>query len=570
MAWRIAVEQQKRMAPQSIALREDIAPVVASCASLGVRCDVIERDRLRRELSDAFVELGSLPEVQRWAATVREPAEAALEAWTLTWRAYADAVALHKGAALRMDLNVTVEEAKAKRDECKAKVDELRTRIAAHTNVRPTQTDILREYLFKHLCLRPPPGRKRTKTGKVKIGRKELDSLYWSADVQKRLAGGEEELLVLRRISDASRIGSLLGLHLGVSTKGGVPDLARDTQLRDGRLPVIYNPVQFRFSAGKSPANDPEHQGLAMQVHNVTSRLVVSLPSGQREWNLRTQFIPDDPAAQMLLAVDWRSMEAFVMAWQAGARLGYWDWLHDLEAGVDLHSAAADIVLPGLPVRWSPDGGKKWHEPPVPAIPAGSHKKFRLRIAGRDDCARDWGKKANHALTLGATKKMLLEQYDIPLPLGGQMLTAFLSSPRGQVLQRLHQHIEQEVLDTGKVTMPFWGEAVDFWAFERRGNERRAKRPNRVYAPAQQGPSAIIMQLCLAPVDRVARDCGGRLLLSTHDEMVVCVKAGRLAEAQERVSAIMTRPWKEMPCDGGRWLSIPVSAASGANWGECK
>jgi DNA polymerase I-like protein with 3'-5' exonuclease and polymerase domains len=165
----------------------------------------------------------------------------------------------------------------------------------------------------------------------------------------------------------------------------------------------------------------------------------------------------------------------------------------------------------------------------------------------------------------------LKEQYRVPVADGRRMLARIDASAHGQAVRALHEHIEDEAVRTNAVTTPF-GEAVDFYSFEVRGDRRAPRNPREAYACAQQGTAALIMQSMVGPVDAIARECGGRLLLIIHDEFVVCADAKKIDGATRQIRDKMTSeiPQMPVPFDDNRGLRIPVDFGVGPSWGECE
>jgi len=241
------------------------------------------------------------------------------------------------------------------------------------------------------------------------------------------------------------------------------------------------------------------------------------------------------------------------MAWQAGHRIGYWKWLEDLYNGVDTHSQMAAIVVEGCPS--DTEGAKA----------------FKLLTGGIERSGYELGKESNHALTLGATEHMLKKKYNIPVKIGRGIIKRFNESERGQAIRALHKHIEQEAIETNRVTTPF-GEYVDFWGIDVKGERMRLRDPRKAYAVAQQGAAACIMQPCVSEFDAAMQECGGRKLLQLHDEFVGCCLRDHVETAKNYVAEEMTKEWKEMPVpfDNGRGLRIPVEIGTGESWGDAK
>jgi hypothetical protein len=559
--WHIAEAQDSALKERGLeeraAILERMLPVIGRCAIEGVNVDEPTRIELRESIHEALGELlGEFEgDVRGWIENKVEALTVALALHTPRYLRWKEIALAKKGVEERERRGVTIEEAVEERNGFKKEVDYLRKRIKQLSNFRPTQTDVLREFLFDDPDgLRIEASGVKTKTGKVKIGKDELAALAQRADVVERIEKGDSRLLILHRISDAERLRAALANHLGARMDKGKVDLSKDTQLHDGRLSVIYNPVQMRFSAGKSKGVDAElSDPMAMQLHNVSSETSAVIGGVRKVWNLRRQFIPDDPVRQVMMVADWRRMEQYTMAWQAGSRIGYWKWLEDLYNGVDTHSQMAAIVLEGCP---SDTKGAK---------------AFRLPIGGVERSGYWIGKQSNHALTLGATEHMLKQKYNIPVKIGKAILKRFRDSERGQAIAALHKHIEQEAVDTNRVTTPF-GEYVDFWGFDVRGDKVKMRDPRKAYAVAQQGTAACIMQPTLSEFDRVMRENGGRKLLQLHDEFVGSVGKDRVERAKGEVEEVMTREWTEMPVpfDNGRGLRIPVEIGVGENWGDAR
>lgn len=530
-------------------IKDSALPVISRCAIHGARIDQEERRRLRLSISATHDILGEKfnAALGEWAKERHSEHLAHLEEVEAEWGKWRGMAFSKKGESARAACGVSLEEATSRRDEVKVEVDKIRSLEKRYRKVRSTQKKILTEFLFTHeggLRLRVGS---RTKGGAPSVGRKALDKIVKRADVQKRMET-DERVRILRVVSDMERLRAALSTHLGAPSKDGIINLEVDTQLRGGRIEVNYNPVQMRFSAGKARDADPNKvSNLNVQLHNMPVRTIVTVDGVEREWNIRKQVIADRDD-QLLYAFDWSSMEAFIMAWQCGVRVGHWQWLKDLYNGVNLHAQMAALVLPGCPD--TKEGAKE----------------FDVDLGGVTKSGYDIGKQSNHGITLGAREAMLNEQYGIPYSLGKAILKRFYNSERGQAVKALHQHIEREAIETGRVTTPFGG-YVDFYGFTHDKHDMlRMKDPRKAYAVAQQGTAAILMQACMGPVDGIARECKGRLILTTHDEFLL----GAVEDPREGVCAIMNKEWEEMPVefDGDRGLRIPVEPVMGRSWGE--
>jgi hypothetical protein len=446
--------------------------------------------------------------------------------------------------------DIAPDEAERKWKEHKKKAEDIRADIVKYTNVGPTKKEVIRAFLFRDkagLRLKPP---KRTASGLESIGKKELSALLNRADVQVKMAK-DPRCSILRTLAEAERLRSVAALHLGIGSDDGEMNVRADTQLHKGRLAVVYNPVKLRFSSGAS--GEKPHPN-AIQMHNPPKKL----EAGGKVWYIRRQFLPDRDD-QLIAKFDWKGFEGFVMAWQAGQRIGYWAWLEKLYAGIDNHCATAEVIEPSLA------------GPPCDGAEGCRHRTTLIDMGGSQRAARDGGKQINHAYTLGGRENFLKEQYRVPVADGRRMLARMDASAHGQAVRALHEHIEEEAVRTNAVTTPF-GEAVDFWSFEMRGDRRVPRNPRECYGVAQQGTAALIMQSRMGPVDAAARRHGGRLVMQIHDEFVVCAKRDGVSGAVQRISAIMSAEVAEMPVpfDGGRGLRIPVDAGTGPSWGECK
>lgn len=523
-------------------------PVVGVCATLGVRVDLALRKQMRGEVAAVHADLLSQfeGEIGAFAAARREQCERALDEACERRDFYRRAA---KGKGLFEDAapDILPDEAERKWKEWKKKAEDIRADIVKYTDVGPTKKEVIRDFLFRDVAglrLKPP---KRTATGLESVGKKELSALVNRADVQTKMAK-DPRYGILRTLAEAERLRSVAALHLGVESVDGEMNLRADTQLRKGRLAVVYNPVKLRFSSGAS--GEKPHPN-AIQMHNPPKEL----EGGGKVWNIRRQFLPDTDE-QVIAKFDWKGFEGYVMAWQAGARIGYWAWLEKLYAGVDNHCATSEVIEPSL------KGGDCKGESDC------RHRTTLIDMGGTQRAARDGGKQINHAYTLGGRENFLKEQYRIPVADGRRMLARMDASPHGLAVRALHEHIEDEAVRTNAVTTPF-GEAVDIWGFEMRGGRRVPRQPRECYGVAQQGTAALIMQSRMGPVDAAARRHGGRLIMTIHDEFVVCVAKDSVAGAVDRIRAIMSAPVEQMPVpfDGGRGLSIPVDAGVGPNWG---
>ena len=523
-------------------------PVIAECAHLGVRVDVHLRRQMRAEVAETHAALlaefdshiGAFGGDKR--LLLNEALSDACEKRDYFRRAA-------KGRELFEDAVPEMDRGKAAESWVvwKGKAEELRADLRRYENVGPTSKDVIRDFFFRDpLGLRLKPN-KRTPTGVESVGRKELSALLLRADVQAKMEK-DPRYGALRVLSEAERLRSVAALHLGLKDD---MNLRADTQLHKGRLAVVYNPVKMRFSAGASAEKPHPH---AIQLHNPPKKL----EGGGRVWHIRRQFLPDRDD-QLITKFDWKGFEGYVMAWQAGARIGYWRWLERLYDGIDNHCATACIIEPSLP---SADCRGEENCP---------HRTTLIDMGGMMRPARDGGKQVNHAYTLGGRENFLKENYRIPVADGRKMLARMDASAHGQAVKALHEHIEDEAARTNAVTTPF-GEAIDFWSFELRNGRRVPRQPRECYAVCQQGTAALIMQSRMGPVAQVAKRRGGRFLLQVHDEFVMCEKREKIPLAVSEICGIMSDeiPQMPVPFDGGRGLRIPVDAGVGANWGDAK
>ena len=564
---------------RSLDIRMKALPVITRCAILGARVDVAVRNKLRLDMAKAheailseFYDLG----VNAWTQVKLDqlrPELCRVEGLAAHYRCAAFS---KKGAQIREDEGITIEVAVSKRDAFNEKRKQLKNLVTRLSSMSPTKKLLLADFLFHDpdgLKLRPGL---KTKKGKASVGRKALDRIARRADVAAKIEKGDRRYMIFQRIVDAERLRSALASHLGVASVDGALDLSRDTQLHEGRIPVRYNPVQLRYSAGKSRDAEGHEVEMGVQVHNMSKHIQARVKGELRSYNLRDQIIADDPTTQEIGAYDWVRMEQYTMAWHAFSRLGYADWLEDLYYGVNTHVLAAVAALPGCPD--TKEGAKA----------------FKVEMGGMVDNGYDIGKKVNHAFTLGAGPRMLWEQYSIPMAVGRKIIERLERTERGQAIRRLHENIEQEAVETNKVATPF-GESVDFWGVEYRwdcsacscewydGHEEKCrsddeaprkiriqklKNPRKAYAIPQQGTAAIMMQVCMPLVDAVARKYGGRLILTTHDEFVLCYNIVHREAVDREVKKIMEAQWPEMVDYKGDGLSIPVEEGHGASWGE--
>lgn len=534
----------------SLAVLDSMLPVVGHCAHLGVRVDTPLRREMREGVAAKHAALLTEfnAEIAGFAAVKAEQLDDEL---TLAcerrdfYRRHA------KGRSLFDDEpEIDVNEAHALWQEWKARAEKARADLKRYENVGPTKKDIIREFFFSDPAgLRLKPN-KRTPSGKEAIGRKELSALIKRADVRAKLVK-DTRFKALAIFSEVERLRAVAALHLGIGSEDGKMDLRVDTQLHKGRLAVVYNPVRMRFSSGASDEKPHPH---AIQMHNPPKVLT----AGEEVWPIREQFLPDRDD-QLMAKFDWKGFEGFVMAWQAGARIGYWEWLRRLYDGIDNHCATACIIEPSLP-----KGECRGEEKCV-------HRTTLIDMGGIMRPARDGGKQINHAYTLGGRENFLKENYGVPFAKARVMLGRMDSSAHGQAVKALHEHIEDEAVRTGQVTTPF-GEYCDFWGYERKGTRMVPRAPRECYAVAQQGTAAIIMQSRMGPVDKAARECGGRFVLQVHDEYVVCIQQDSAAVAVKAICGIMAEPVEQMPVpfNGGLGLSIPVDVAVGKSWGAAK
>ena len=246
---------------ESYEVREGFTPVITRCAIEGIRVDVHERDKLRRNAASIYsTATGAFQkDISAWATRQRVAFESQLKS---VEENKCKVVSSIRGADASLKKAL-----KEERKELQKEIVLLRTKVKQYENPRPAQRHLMQQYLYfdpDGLCL---PVQKHKDTKKPTTGRRAV------ARLAKSKKGREHG--VLRTMPVADRLRSVMGLHLGLrlNKKTHIPDMDIDHQRIGDRIQISYHPVRMRMAAGKGGSIDPELQA-ANQMQKAPHKIV--------------------------------------------------------------------------------------------------------------------------------------------------------------------------------------------------------------------------------------------------------------------------------------------------------
>lgn len=419
------------------------------------------------------------------------------------WELYADIelplvpiLADMETRGIRLDRSYLLELQAEYRERLEALVARMYELAGREFNVRSTQQ--LSQILFdKDGFGLPTAGLRKTKSGNYSTAAGVLENL------EVRLRG--EDTLTERQAAGLGTILEYRQLHKLSNTY--VDNLLEMMDGETDRVHTSFN--QAGAATGRMSSNNPNLQNIPVRTDE-----------GRR---LRRAFIAEP--GHVLLAADYSQVELRVLAHVADdERLK-----RAFQEEQDIHAITAAEL-------------------------------FRVPLADVDRSQRDLGKTINFATVYGSTAFGLSQRTEMSVAEAEEFLTRYF-----ETYPKVEQWVEdtrQDVAREGHVTTLTGRKRLfpELKGGKLAPQQRRAAERAAINAPIQ-GSAADILKIAMARVDEVLRQCNmaGRMLLQVHDELVLEVPQGELAQAASLVKQEMEQAFE---------LRVPlrVDVETGTNW----